>query len=172
MAFHERKLHFVEKVIAALGQVILVCAFSFAQTRSLHASHPNTATAQARPQSIMRKMDLTARICFVQPEISGRMNVEESKVSVSNYQKLTLMGGQAGCLYITPGYYTFRIEFQDSEGLFHRKSESPKYNVSVGEGELAIFEVYPATKNNEYSGAWRARLMQKGTAKDSSGGRP
>lgn len=115
----------------------------------------------AKPQSVMQKMDLTSRICFVQPEISGRMNVEQSKVSVSNYQHLTLMGGQAGCLYVFPGDYSFRIEFQDSERLFHRRSESPKYNVTLNKGEIAVFEVYPAMKNDEYAGAWRARLIRK-----------
>lgn len=94
------------------------------------------------------------------------MNVEESKVSLSNYQNLTLMGGQAGCLYVTPGRYTFRIEFQDSERLFHKKSESPKYNVAVGERESAVFEIYPATKNDEWAGAWRARLIQKTIGKE------
>lgn len=117
----------------------------------------------AKPQSIMQKMDLTSEICFVQPEISGRMNVEESRVSLSNYQHLTLMGGEAGCLYVFPGDYSFRIEFQDSERLFHRRSESPKYNVSVSRGERAIFEVYPLMKNDEYAGAWRARRIRKST---------
>lgn len=120
----------------------------------------------AKPQSIIQKMDLTSEICFVQPEISGRMNVEESKVSVSNYQDLTLMGGQAACLYVPPGDYSFRIEFQDSERLFHRRSESPKYNVSLSKGERAVFEVYPLMKNDEWAGAWRARRIRKSTREE------
>jgi hypothetical protein len=115
----------------------------------------------AKPQSIMQKMDLTAQVCFVQPEISGRMNLEESIVSLCNYQHLTLMGGPAGCLYVPPGNYSFRIEFPDSEQLFHRKSKSPKYNVALTTGERAVFEVYPAMKEEEFSGAWRARLIEK-----------
>ena len=120
-------------------------------------------TLAAKPQSIMQKMELTAQVCFVQPEISGRMNVEESMISLSNDQHLTLMGGQAGCLYVPPGNYSFRIEFQDSEQLFHRKSKSPKYNAALSTGERAVFEVYPLMKDEEFSGAWRARLIQKTT---------
>lgn len=111
-------------------------------------------------QSVMKKMDLTSQLCFVQPEVSGRMNVEESRVSVNNYQELTLMGGQAGCLYVPSGNYSFRIEFLDSERMFHRKSQSPEYKVGLEAGERAVFEIYPATRNDEYSGGWRARLVE------------
>ncbi|MGH9780770.1 MAG: hypothetical protein ACRD33_03030 [Candidatus Acidiferrales bacterium] len=110
-------------------------------------------------------MDLTSQVCFVQPEVSGRMNVEESRVSLSNYQNVTLIGGQAACLYVYPGDYSFQIEFPDSEGLFHRKSKSPKYDVAVRKGERAVFEIYPATKDGEYTGGWRARRIEQNANK-------
>jgi len=119
----------------------------------------------ARPQSVMQKMDLTSQVCFMQPEVSGRMNVEESRVTLSNYQRVTLMGGQAACLYVYPGDYSFRIEFLNSEGMFHRKSKSPKYKVTLVRGERAVFEVYPTTRDAEYTGGWRARLIEQNTDK-------
>lgn len=121
----------------------------------------------AEPQQTMDKMGLSSQVCFVQPEISGRMNVEESRVSFSNDQHLTLMGGQAACLYVSPGTYDFRIEFLNSEGLFHRKSTSPKYDVTLRKGERTVFQIYPATtKSGEYLGSWLARAIEQRTGKE------
>lgn len=122
--------------------------------------------ARARSQSILQKMGLTSRICFIQPEVSGRMNVEESRVALNNDQSVTLMGGQAACLYVFPGSYSFRIEFLNSEHLFRGKSMSSKYNVILRKEERAVFEVYPTTtENGEYTGSWRARLIHQGAYK-------
>lgn len=121
----------------------------------------------AEPQRTIDKMGLSSQVCFVQPEISGRMNVEESEVSFSNDQHVTLMGGQAACLCVFPGTYVFRIEFLNSEGLFHRKSTSPKYDVSLRKGDRTVFEIYRATtKSGEYLGSWRARAIEQKTGKE------
>jgi hypothetical protein len=119
----------------------------------------------AKPQSSMQKMGLTSQVCFVQPEVSGRMNVEESRVSLSNYQSVTLMGGETACLYVYPGTNSFRFGFLNSENLFPRKSISLKYDVILKKGKRAVFELYPATKNGEYTSGWRARLIQRDTDK-------
>lgn len=118
--------------------------------------------AWAGPQSIMQKMGLTSQLCFVQPEVSGRMNVEESSVALDNDQSVTLMGGEAACLYVFPGSHSFTIEYLNSERLFPNKSKSPKYKTTLHEGERTVFEVYPTmTKSGEYTGGWRARLIHQ-----------
>ncbi len=120
--------------------------------------------AWAAPKSIMQKMGLTSQLCFVQPEVSGRMNAEESRVALDNDQSVTLMGGDAACLYVFPGSYRFTIEFLNSEHLFPHKSISPKYNAILHKGERTLFEVYPTTtENGEYTGGWRARIIHQNT---------
>ena len=119
-----------------------------------------SSSAWAGTQSVMQKMGLTSQLCFVQPEVSGRMNVEKSRVTLNNDQSVTLMGGQAACLYVFPDSYSFSIEFLNSERLFPHKSISPKYNATLHKGERTIYEVYPTrSKNWEYTGGWRARLL-------------
>jgi len=123
-------------------------------------------SAWAGAQSVMQKMGLTSKLCFVQPEVSGRMNVEKSKVNLDNDQSVTLTGGDAACLYVFPGSYSFRVEFLNSERMFSHKSISPKYNTILHKGERTVFEVYPATtKNGDYTGGWRARLLQQDALK-------
>lgn len=120
----------------------------------------------AGQKSIMRKMWLTSQACFVRPEDSGRMNSLHSIISFSNGQKVTLEGGEAACLYLLPGNYSFRIEFPNSQGLFSRKSVSPKYSVRLGEGARVVFAIYPTrTKAEEYAGGWLARRVGQNTRK-------
>jgi hypothetical protein len=135
-------------------RILLVIVLSLVSSR-LWAQNP----------SIMRKVDLTSQVCFLQPEVNGRMNVEKSRVSFSNYQQVTLMGGQAACLYVRPGDYSFRIEFLDSEGVYGRKSKSPEYKIALAEGDRVVYEVYPTAKGPTYTGGWRARLIEKHASK-------
>jgi hypothetical protein len=90
--------------------------------------------ARGQTQPTLHKMGLTAELCFLHPEDSGRMNVEESRILVSNYQQLTLMGGQAACLYVSPGSCHFQIEFLNSEDMFSGRSVSPIYPVILTPG--------------------------------------
>ena len=143
-------------ICIALCSLLELAAQSSAQAKAKVPKNPNP---------IMQKMDLTSELCFVQPEVSGRMNAEESKVLLNNDQSVTLMGGQAACFYLYPDVYSFRIEFMNSERMFRHKSTSQKYSVTLSKGERAVFEVYPATKKWEYTGGWRARPLQQSAHK-------
>ena len=120
---------------------------------------------QAQTSAIMRKFDLTSQVCFVPPEVNGRMNIEKSKVTFSNDQELTLMGGQAACLYVTPGEFSFRIEFLDSEGMFGRRSKSPEYRVDLVGDDRVVYEVYPTANGPSYTGGWRVRIIDRHVSK-------
>ncbi len=119
------------------------------------------ASLWARASAPMQKLGLASQACFFEPEINGRLNVEQSRVSLSNYQQATLMGGQGACFEVPPGSYSFRIEFLNSQRLFKARSISPEYKFSLARGELAVYEVYPATQGHRYTGGWRARLFEK-----------
>ena len=115
----------------------------------------------ARASTPMEKLGLSSQACFFEPGINGIMNVEHSRVLLSNSQQATLMGGQGTCFEVPPGSYSFRIEFLNTQGLFKARSMSPEYKLSLAKGELAVYEVYPVTQGHRYTGGWRARLFEK-----------
>jgi len=119
------------------------------------------ASLGARASAPMQKLGLSSQACFFEPGINGRLNVEESRVILSNHQQATLRGGQGACFELLPGNYSFRIEFLNTLRLFKAQSISPEYKLSLAQGERAVYEVYPATAGRRYTGGWRARLFEK-----------
>jgi hypothetical protein len=49
----------------------------------------------AQNPSIMRKVDLTSQVCFLQPKVNGIMNIEKSRVSFEQSPAGDVDGGQA-----------------------------------------------------------------------------
>lgn len=54
--------------------------------------------------------DLSSQICVERLENNGSVNVTASRVVFSNKQGLTLLGGQAACLLVPPGLYSFVVQ--------------------------------------------------------------
>ena len=106
---------------------------------------------------------LIARICIERPENTGPLNVVSTEVKFSNGQKLSLSGGQAACIQVKPGEYSFEIESMDPNPASHegkpRTWESKTINVSVKEDEIATYEIFPETDENGYIGGWTAKRI-------------
>lgn len=116
---------------------------------------------RAQAPSVMKKAGLSSGICFIQSVITGRMNAEESMITLSNHQQVGLQGGQAACVYLLPGNYSFRIEFQNSQHLMGKTSVSPEYKVALKAGEQVDYTILPTIQNRHFAGGWRAQLTGK-----------
>ena len=119
------------------------------------------AGLRAQTPAAMKKIGLGSGICFVQSEITGRMNIEESMITFSNHQQVGLEGGQAACVYLRPGHYSFQIKFQNAQHLMRKTSVSPAYRVTLGAGEQVFYTIYPTIKNRRFAGGWRAQMTGK-----------
>lgn len=116
------------------------------------------AGLRAQAPAAIRKTGLSAGICFVQSKITGRMNIEESMITLSDHQQVGLEGGQAACVYLRPGRYRFWIKFQNSQHLMKKTSVSRPYPVTLRAGEQVSYTIYPTIKNRRFTGGWRAQL--------------
>ena len=82
-------------------------------------------------------------------------------ITLSNHQQVGLEGGQAACVYLRPGRYSFRIKFQNSQRLMRTTSVSRAYPVALRAGQQALYTIYPTIKNRRFTGGWRAQLTGK-----------
>lgn len=123
------------------------------------------AGLQAQTPAPIRKIGLSSGVCFVQSRITGRMNIEESMITLSNHQQVGLLGGQAACVYLPPGRYDFRIKFQNSQHLMRKTSVSRTYPVTLGADEQVFYTIYPTMKDRHFTGGWRAQLTGKHTGR-------
>lgn len=115
--------------------------------------------AARRPWTPMQELGLDAQLCFFRYEDNGRIYIADVKITLSNYQQLTIEGEQAGCFYLTPGAYSFSITSPDpySGARGAETWASPRYKVSLVKGERAVYQVFPNTRGASYVRGWRAK---------------
>jgi hypothetical protein len=106
----------------------------------------------------IRDLDLTAQMCFLRYEDNGTVNILEAKVALDNYQALVMMGGQAACVYLAPGTYSFSIQSPDPYHSHQKQWRSPSYKVTLAKNDRVLYRVYP-TGTGGYS-TWRAELIK------------
>ena len=71
----------------------------------LFSAHVVTA-AEYKP----RWADLPCKICVERPEEQGILNVREARIIIDDRQALVLIGGQAACVFISPGNHFIYAE--------------------------------------------------------------
>lgn len=125
-----------------------------------------------RPWTPMREMGLNVQLCFFRYEDNGIINISDAKVNLSNYQTITIEGGQAGCFYLTPGVYSFSVTSPNPYPGASRVKQwgSPQYKVALRVGERAVYQVFPNSKDATYTGGWRAKLVAREHGLETVGG--
>src|SRR5579859_7300208 len=100
-----------------------------------------------RPRTPMQELGLDAQLCFFRYEDNGRIYIADVKITLSNYQLLTIEGEQAGCFYLMPGAYSFSITSPDPySGAGGKETwKSPRYKVALVKGERVIYQVFPTS---------------------------
>lgn len=100
---------------------------------------------------------LSSQICVERPENNGIVNIVPAEVVFSNQQRLSLVGGQAGCIFVAVGDYSFGVQSSDP---YNPESPNPKAwistetKVSLKIGAVAAFRVLPKADGATYVGGW------------------
>ncbi|MHB8653266.1 MAG: hypothetical protein ACYDA9_05235 [Terriglobia bacterium] len=115
------------------------------------------------PASPLRELGLDAQLCFFRYEDNGIINISDAKVGLSNYQTLTIEGGQAGCFYLMPGAYSFSVTSPNPYPGASRVKQwtSPRYKVALVSGERTVYQIFPNSSGATYTGGWRATLAER-----------
>ena len=104
--------------------------------------------------------NLSAKICFERFESNGAINTQESAVKLSNYQSISLIGGQAACIFLEPGDHSFNIESCKSYETPCKQRSSEKYPFRLRKGGAVSFEIYPTANGASYTGYFAARRLR------------
>jgi hypothetical protein len=108
-----------------------------------------------------REIGLTAQACFLRYEDNGVVNIATAQVTLDNQQAIVLAGGQAGCVYLRPGAYSFSIESAYPYARKGKTWQSPRYQFTISSEESIVYRVYPRTEKATYTGGWRAKLIRR-----------
>jgi len=111
-------------------------------------------------QCASRQGNLSAKICFERFESNGAINTQETVVKLSNYQSISLMGGQAACIFLEPGDHSFNIEFCKAYETPCKQWSSEKYPFRLRKGAAVSFEIYPTANGASYTGYFAARRLK------------
>jgi len=135
-----------------IATIIVVFALTLANVTS--------ATETKSDQS-----NLTARICIVRPENNGFINIVPSHIIFSNNQKLSLSGGEAACIIVEPGEYSFVVESADPYPSSHKgkpkKWVSKKVAVRVKGDESITYDISPKSEGSTYTEGWDVKRIQR-----------
>jgi len=117
---------------------------------------------------------LSAQICLERPENNGIVNIAAITIVFSNHQRLILVGGQAACIFVAEGEYSFVVYSAnpyDPESTDPKAWSSQEISVQVKPGEVATFEVAPKSEGATYVGGWivKAREPEGNGASDAMG---
>jgi hypothetical protein len=106
--------------------------------------------------------DNRARLCFVRPENSGRVNVLESIVHFADY-RVPLIGGEAACIFVYPGSDDLLITSTspyEPESADEEACKSPVKRLQLTPNENRLFIIWPATKGSSYACGWRIEPVE------------
>jgi hypothetical protein len=109
-----------------------------------------------------RQGDLSAQICVERPENNGMVNLVASHIVFSNNQELALVGGQAACIFVADGVYSFVVQSPDpyKPGATNPKAwTSKEIKARLKRGEVVVFEVIPKSEGAAYIGGWIVKTI-------------
>lgn len=119
---------------------------------SFFASHPYAASLEA-----LNAGQGGTFICIKRPENKGLLNTVPVKILFSNKETLTLSGGEAGCVVVSPGRYTFSATsvnpYTSAKKDGRWKSVKIEINTSNQTSEFDLVLV-PSINDKGYTDGW------------------
>ena len=107
--------------------------------------------------------ELTSYICIERPENMGLLNIISTKALFSNEQALTLSGGEAGCIIVSPGKYSFIVtspEPYPEADKGNRIWKSERIELNISRDQMFVFKLVPASNDKGYSGKWKLEKIK------------
>jgi hypothetical protein len=146
---HEMKMNMKYKIMA----VLLVLSF----TGISYAETGETVPYRALDG------ELSSYICIERPENMGLLNIIPTKALFSNEQTLTLTGGEAACIIVSPGKYSFTVtspepypQTDKGNGLW----KSDKIELNITKDQMLVFKLVPSSNDKGYSGKWELQKLK------------
>ncbi len=106
-----------------------------------------------------RWTELPAQICVERPENNGVLNIREVDVVIERGPALSLMGGQAACVFVDVGKHTLWIQSRnpyDPASVDPKAWKSAPITVDVKRGERVELQVCGEGARSTYTG-WSIR---------------
>jgi hypothetical protein len=116
-------------------------------------------TVAARPAYEPKSIPTSAvEICVERPEENGSVNIVPVTVLVAGSSRLTLLGGEAGCLFLTDGTWTISLSFPYPYDLRRpRVWTTPARSFESEPGSVVRFELCEAANQRVNDPAWAVR---------------
>ena len=146
IVLHEIKMNIKYKLIVVL-LVLSLTRISYAETIPYRALDG----------------ELSSYICIERPENMGLLNIVSTKALFSNEQTLTLSGGEAGCIIVSPGKYSVIISSANpypaaDQGKDDWKSE--KIEINISKDKTVVFKLTPSANDKGYTGKWELTKLK------------
>jgi hypothetical protein len=119
------------------------------------------STTLCMAECLSEQINLSAKICFERFESNGSINIHETVLKLSNYQTVSLIGGQAACVFVEPGEYFFNIETCKPYETSCKTWSSEKYSFKLRTDETISFEIYPTGTGAAYTGFFAAKRITR-----------
>ncbi len=111
--------------------------------------------------------ELNAYICIERPKNLGLLNAVPAKVIFSNEQNIILFGGDAGCVLVRPGKYSFNIispnpypsypAVDTADSLW----KSEKIEVDISKDQMVVFKLVPSLNDEgRRRGKWQLEKIR------------
>jgi hypothetical protein len=98
-------------------------------------------------------------VVFVRQESEGSLNVLQSSITCDMWERLVLVGGQAGSIYLPPGNYEFqaysREPYEPDSDITSCRSAALR--VRVRKGARIFVEIIPQSANKKLSFHWKLK---------------
>ena len=110
--------------------------------------------------------DGVAVVEFERQEDNGSVNILPCTVTLSDRQKVTLIGGERAVVSVSPGSFCVTASSADPYSPNSRATawRSPRTRFQVSVGERLQVQVEPTATGSTYSGGWTIRSANKITA--------
>jgi len=112
--------------------------------------------AVAAEQFVPKYIDDASEVCVERQENDGVLNIVPVTVIVSVTSKVTLLGGQAGCLFVPTGKQTIQLSFPYP---YSGPSAPPAWTtqertLDLKKTRTVAFELCPAPNQNVNDASW------------------
>jgi hypothetical protein len=98
-------------------------------------------------------------VVFVRQESEGSLNILQSSITCDMWERLVLVGGQAGSIYLPPATYEFqaysREPYKPDSDITSCRSAALR--VRVRKGAKIFVEIIPQAANKKLSFHWKLK---------------
>lgn len=116
----------------------------------------SNAPANAAERFAPKYVSDASQVCVERQENNGVLNIVPVTVIVSAASKVTILGGQAGCLFIPAGKETIRLSFPYPYGGPNMPPQwvTPEKVFNLQKGGTITFELCVASNMNVNDAGW------------------